>query len=508
MSEQRNLVEPTQDTRLFRSLSEDSRAANILRLTAPANLRALLAIGMTVFLLGVAAVGLVVAQRNYDRSAANVEILARLLANEVQQELDTTSPALIDMARIGANALVTDPLPGSIVRDRRQLTDILSSTKAVAVAIIDATGRIRLETGSMAMAPFVPSIAELQKTDERAAPGSVIRFHPPVTATASTGSSYFLPLSLSLANPVLGNAYAGSGGYLIVLLPEHSLSQTLTAYLPNPARFAAFVIEPTGKVLVSTRKDTAADLPLPGEQFAASELQGTGSSFLDQDVSVFSASISDRRARGLGSEWVGAYAAIPGQVLDVMVLDATDPLTLVLSESALLVLLALVPAIVAIGLFSYIVINTWMSQDQRVRDLQNWVSRYRVATNLLRSGLIEWFPNEGKVVLSGSWKSLLGYRDSEIASEIDQWHDRIHPDDHDRVLSRLQELMDASRLRSEQRYQLEDHEGGYITIIERAAVEQWPSGQVRRIILVHSVDDLPVVRIGGTGTKRRPVPAS
>ena len=49
--------------------------------------------------------------------------------------------------------------------------------------------------------------------------------------------------------------------------------------------------------------------------------------------------------------------------------------------------------------------------------------------------------------------------------------------------------MDGKKLRSNQRYRLENREGGYTTITERAAVEKWPSGEVRRVILVHSIED-------------------
>lgn len=487
MSDQRALVQEQQDN-LFRTLQANERTISVLRLAAPANLWALAVITLLAFVIGTAAVAMLIAQRNFDRSTVQVEILSRLLANEVEQDLRAASPFYVDLAQIAADTLALgNASPRALEDSRRDMVDTMRNTTAIAAAVIDGRGDLRLEVGQLSALGFLPTLADLNARNEDALRPSFAVFHKPVAGPQNNGA--ILPISIALNDPRLGVAYQDARGFLVLFVPEVAFATTLQAFLPDLSSYAAFLMARNGDVLVSTTAANTTVLPATGGRFQNDDLQGARSSFLDQDVSVFAARIQQGDVPGLAGEWVGAFAAVPGQQTSVMVLDATDPVALVLGEGAVVVFLAIVPALFVIMLFSYIVTTTWLRQDDRVRNLQSWVARYRVATNLLRSGLIEWFPNEGDVNLAGSWKSLIGYRHAEIANDMDQWHGRIHPDDKDRVMNRLQELMDGKKLRSNQRYRLENREGGYTTITERAAVEKWPSGEVRRVILVHSIED-------------------
>ncbi|MEO0391722.1 MAG: PAS domain-containing protein [Pseudomonadota bacterium] len=487
MSDQRPLVQDQQDN-LFRTLQANERTLSVLRLAAPSNLIALVVITFLAFVVGATAVAMLIAQRNFDRSTVQVEILSRLLANEVQQDLRTATPFYVDLAQIAADSLaLADISPRTVEDSRRNMAEILRDTTAVAAAVIDGQGRLAFEVGQLSAQGYMPSLAELLGRNDEAVQPSFAVFHNPVAAPDGVGA--IIPISVALNDQRLGAAYQNARGYLVVLVPEIAFATTLQAFLPELNSYAAFLMDRDGNVLVSTQLTGSALLPQAGQAFRNDDLQGALSSFLDQDVSVFAAQIATGADQQFGSEWVGAFAAVPGQQTSVLVLDATDPVSLVLGEGAIMVIMAIVPAVFVILLFSYIVTTTWLRQDDRVRNLQSWVARYRVATNLLRSGLIEWFPNEGDVNLAGSWKGLLGYRNTEIGNDIDQLHGRIHPDDRARAINQLQGLMDGKMLRSDQRYRLENRDGGYTAITERAAVEKWPSGEVRRVIIVHSIED-------------------
>ena len=55
--------------------------------------------------------------------------------------------------------------------------------------------------------------------------------------------------------------------------------------------------------------------------------------------------------------------------------------------------------------------------------------RWELALSSINDGLWDWNPKTGEVYFSSRWKSMLGYRDDEIAATVDEWIQRVHPDD-------------------------------------------------------------------------------
>ncbi|HIJ26677.1 MAG TPA: PAS domain-containing protein [Gammaproteobacteria bacterium] len=44
-------------------------------------------------------------------------------------------------------------------------------------------------------------------------------------------------------------------------------------------------------------------------------------------------------------------------------------------------------------------------------------------------GLWDWDVLKNKLWLSPRWKSMRGYKEDEISDELQEWSDRVHPDD-------------------------------------------------------------------------------
>jgi diguanylate cyclase (GGDEF)-like protein/PAS domain S-box-containing protein len=55
--------------------------------------------------------------------------------------------------------------------------------------------------------------------------------------------------------------------------------------------------------------------------------------------------------------------------------------------------------------------------------------RYSLAIQGANDGIWDWNLISGDVFFSPRWKSMLGYRDEEIAPAIDSWFSKVHPDD-------------------------------------------------------------------------------
>ena len=101
--------------------------------------------------------------------------------------------------------------------------------------------------------------------------------------------------------------------------------------------------------------------------------------------------------------------------------------------------------------------------------------RFELALKAIAQGLWEWNLVTNEVYFSPQWKSLLGYEAEEIRDSIEEWQQRIHPDDRDRVTAALQKPT------YQLEYRLRHKDGSYRWILSRATSVRAPNGRVERI---------------------------
>lgn len=59
--------------------------------------------------------------------------------------------------------------------------------------------------------------------------------------------------------------------------------------------------------------------------------------------------------------------------------------------------------------------------------------RYALAARAANDGLWDWDLETGELYFSPRWKAMLGLRDSEVGARIEDWLDRVHPEDVSRL---------------------------------------------------------------------------
>ena len=59
--------------------------------------------------------------------------------------------------------------------------------------------------------------------------------------------------------------------------------------------------------------------------------------------------------------------------------------------------------------------------------------RYALAVQGANDGIWDWDLKNNQVYFSPRWKSMLGYREDEISDNLDEWFNRIHPEDLERT---------------------------------------------------------------------------
>ncbi|MDY7004385.1 MAG: response regulator [Cyanobacteriota bacterium] len=98
-----------------------------------------------------------------------------------------------------------------------------------------------------------------------------------------------------------------------------------------------------------------------------------------------------------------------------------------------------------------------------------------------QDGVWDWNIKTNEVFYSSQWKKMLGYRDDEISHKIDEWLNRIHPKDVNKVSVAVQEHLAKKypSYRIEYRIKRKDH--SFIWVLDRGKA-LWQSGTPVRMV--------------------------
>ncbi len=135
--------------------------------------------------------------------------------------------------------------------------------------------------------------------------------------------------------------------------------------------------------------------------------------------------------------------------------------------------------------------KAWLRDAVRDRaraeeSLRESEERYSLAVSGANDGMWEWNLNTGAAHFSPRWKSMLGYDDAEIGERIDEWRDRIHPDDRERALAELHLHVDGRTPRFEYEHRLRHKDGSWRWVLARAAAVRHASGRAYRLVGLNS----------------------
>jgi DNA-binding response OmpR family regulator len=78
-------------------------------------------------------------------------------------------------------------------------------------------------------------------------------------------------------------------------------------------------------------------------------------------------------------------------------------------------------------------IGTQLSHKRAQEKLKESEERYALAARGANDGLWDWNLSANTIYLSPRWKAMLGYQDDEIGDKPEEWFDRIHESDRERV---------------------------------------------------------------------------
>jgi len=124
-------------------------------------------------------------------------------------------------------------------------------------------------------------------------------------------------------------------------------------------------------------------------------------------------------------------------------------------------------------------------QIEHIKELENARNKVELSTRTSKIGFWEWNIKTNEVYFSHEWKRQIGYKEDEISNKLEEWEERLHPDDLVIVNKRLKEFIsgETSEFRAEFRFKHKD--GYYIWILASAAVFKNKNNEVEVLLGTH-----------------------
>ncbi|HNA81050.1 MAG TPA: PAS domain S-box protein [Thiobacillaceae bacterium] len=114
-------------------------------------------------------------------------------------------------------------------------------------------------------------------------------------------------------------------------------------------------------------------------------------------------------------------------------------------------------------------------------------SRWQFALEGLDQGVWDWNVETNQVYFSPRWKSMLGFGETEIRDEFEEWRQRVHEDDLPKVFSALEAHFRGEQPIFEIEMRMRRKDGAWRWILSRGkVVERLADGNPRRMIGTHA----------------------
>ena len=115
------------------------------------------------------------------------------------------------------------------------------------------------------------------------------------------------------------------------------------------------------------------------------------------------------------------------------------------------------------------------------RALRESEERYALAVRGANDGIWDWNLRTGKIYLSERWGEMLGYDPAEIGDTREDWWEKIHPEDRDRVEAALEGHLSGGEDHFRAEYRMLHADGSYRWSLTRGLAERDDAGKAVRI---------------------------
>jgi PAS domain S-box-containing protein len=137
--------------------------------------------------------------------------------------------------------------------------------------------------------------------------------------------------------------------------------------------------------------------------------------------------------------------------------------------------------------FQYLAIRFNITQRKQIEeDLQASQERWQLALRGNNDGIWDWNVQTQEVFFSSRWKAMLGYEDHEISHHLDEWANRVHPDDLADVMQAVQDHLAKKTPFYITEHRMQCKDGHYKWILDRGQALWDEQGNVVRMVGSHT----------------------
>jgi diguanylate cyclase (GGDEF)-like protein/PAS domain S-box-containing protein len=122
-----------------------------------------------------------------------------------------------------------------------------------------------------------------------------------------------------------------------------------------------------------------------------------------------------------------------------------------------------------------------LDKHQRTHRLRVSEERYALAVRAANEGIWDWNLKRNEIYFSGRWKEMLGYGESEIGADPNEWFKRIHPEDQKQVQDNLVTHLRDATPRFECEYRIQHANGTYLWMLSRGVSVRDSHGSAYRL---------------------------
>ena len=115
------------------------------------------------------------------------------------------------------------------------------------------------------------------------------------------------------------------------------------------------------------------------------------------------------------------------------------------------------------------------------RALRESEERYALAVRGANDGIWDWNLRTGRIYLSERWGQMLGYDPQQIGDRREDWWEKIHPEDRDRVQGALEAHLSGEADHFQAEYRMLHADGSYRWTLTRGLAERDEQGEAVRI---------------------------
>jgi two-component system sensor histidine kinase UhpB len=117
--------------------------------------------------------------------------------------------------------------------------------------------------------------------------------------------------------------------------------------------------------------------------------------------------------------------------------------------------------------------------------LREQATRLRLLVSSANIGLWDWNLITNQVYFSPEWKRQIGYADDEILNRLEEWQDRVHPDDVERCVQKVSAYIANPQGLHELEFRLRHKDGSYRWMFAQADVLRDAAGKTVRMLGCH-----------------------